>query len=183
MFRKTPLHCISWAVPWEILDFQNLYLFYCLYNNLIRTKFYHNPFLQYCPKLLKFFFQYWQSVSRNSANFCAHSAIANSRIYQVRQSANCKSTNFYKYPTTLSQSCLKSRLFNIFCRLAEVLSLQKSMGPEYSNPQIKSSTITNKIGASNRKSAKCHISGRSANLTNYLKGQCPKISTSGFFMN
>jgi hypothetical protein len=34
------------------------------------------------------------------------------------------------------------------------------------NPQI-----TNKIGSANRKSAKCHICGRSANITNYLSPQ------------
>jgi hypothetical protein len=32
-----------------------------------------------------------------------------------------------------------------------------------------------KSGSTNRKSAKCQICGRFANLTNYLKGQCHEI--------
>ncbi len=75
MFPKTPLHCISWAVPWEILYFLDLHLFTVCTTISLEQNFITDPFLQYCPKLLKFFFQYWQSVSCNSANFCAHSTI------------------------------------------------------------------------------------------------------------
>jgi hypothetical protein len=37
--------------------------------------------------------------------------------------------------------------------------------------QVLSPQITKKIGSANHKSSKCHIYGRSANLTNYLSLQ------------
>jgi hypothetical protein len=55
----------------------------------------------------------------------------------------------------------------LICGLAEVLSPQKSLGPQIANPQITKSKITKKY-CDHKSQIRKHICGRPANLTNCL---------------
>ncbi len=116
-----------------------------------------------------------------SANSLAHFAISQIRklrcdspqiairelLWLIRKSQIRKFRK--KYCTTLSQNSPTSRLH----KLLLCTNLSQSMKSMYLRicGSFKSA-ITKSFGSANRKAAKCHIFGRSANLTNYLR---PKI--------
>ncbi len=97
-------------------------------------------------------------------------------ISYVWQSTIRKSANFYQIlhnSVTLSQNRTKSRLCKrlyeqIWIRV-RYLKKKKHVFSDLRN--FLSPEIAQKISPANLKSAKCHICGRSANLTNYLSLQ------------
>jgi hypothetical protein len=119
-----------------------------------------------------------KSANHKSANSWAYSAIANPQIFMIYpQLTNLQIPT--KYCTSLSQNSLKSRLFKkynflinnyvLWYRAFFALFGRRKMYVICGLADILSPQLTTKNGSANRKSAKCNICGRSANLANYLK--------------
>jgi hypothetical protein len=114
------------------------------------------------PQILKFLgsFPY-----RKSANFAG---------VPVRKSQNSQIST--KYCTTLSQNVPKRSLFKTIFTMYKFELDHYRIAYAFADPQI-----TKKTEPTNRKSAKCHICGRSANLTNYLSPQICGLAICGNF--
>ncbi len=114
-----------------------------------------------------------KSTNRKSANSWAHSAIAILKFLrfaspQIRKSQICK------FPHNTAELCIKVVLKfvfgNVFMQKLEH-SCYICKKKKYLDLRNFRSANHKKIGSANSKSAKCHICGRSANLTNYLSPQ------------
>jgi hypothetical protein len=67
-------------------------------------------------------------------------------------------------------------------RPCESFKSAKNLGPQIVNPRITHPQITKQIEHANRKPAKCHICGRSANLTNYLSSKVCGFPICGIYL-